>query len=109
MSLDFYRVAHETAAAINDVTQSHIHELADLHSIVASEETPEHYITTSLENLAFTMSDRANNEKKADKLLDEWRDQVLEQCTENPHNLKSTISIVWHMFYLVSIITFVQI
>ena len=74
MSLDFNKVAHETAAAIIHVTQSHIHELADLHSIVASEETPEHYITTSLEKLAFTMSDRANNAKKADKLLDEWRD-----------------------------------
>ena len=87
MSLGFNRVAHETAAAINDVTKSHIHELTDLHSIVDREETPEHYITTSLEKLAFTMSDRASNEKKADKLLDEWRDQVLEQNTEIPNKV----------------------
>ena len=74
MSLDFNRVAHETASAIIHFTQSHIHELADLYSIVASEETLANYITTSLEQLAFTMSDRANNEKIADKLLDKWRD-----------------------------------
>ena len=87
MSLGFNRVAHETAAAINDVTKSHIHELTDLHSIVDREDTPENYITTSLEKLAFTMSDRASNAKKADKLLDEWRDQVLEQNTEIPNKV----------------------
>ena len=49
-------VAHKTAAVINDVTKSHIHEPADVHSIVDRENPPENYITTSLESLAFTMS-----------------------------------------------------
>ncbi|XP_045198613.2 uncharacterized protein LOC123552927 [Mercenaria mercenaria] len=85
MSLGFNRVAHETAVAINEVTKSHLHELADLHSSVDHDGTSaESYIVNSLEKLAFTMSDRASNEKKADRLLDEWRDQVLQQNIENP-------------------------
>ena len=82
MSLSVNRVAHETAAAINEVTKSHIHELTDLHSIVDREETPENCITTSLEKLAFTMSDRASNEKKADNFL-----TSLEKNTENPNKV----------------------
>lgn len=84
MSLGFNRVDRETAVNINDVTISHIQELADLHSNIDPNEPPESYIASSLEKLAFTMSDRASNEKKAVQLLDEWRDEILKHYTETP-------------------------
>ena len=40
------------------------------------------FIANTLKKLAFTMSDSANNEKLADKLLDEWRDSILKECRD---------------------------
>lgn len=92
LSLGFNRVAHETAETINNVTKKHVQELADLNSTVNQGKESELqtdqdiFLKRSLEKLAFTMSDRASNEKKADKLLDEWRDSVLGQYDENEHS-----------------------
>lgn len=86
-SLGFNRIAHETAVTINHVTKSHVQELANLNTTaeIENETSPELYVRTSLEKLAFTMSDCASNEKKADRLLDMWRDEVIGQCDENEH------------------------
>lgn len=102
ISLGFTRVAKETAKSIDTTTKHHITELAALHeNYVANgnKETPvknlpvdkeeprtprtnisDNFIAESLQKLAFSMSDRASNEKLADKLLDEWRNEVLEHC-----------------------------
>lgn len=40
------------------------------------------YIRNTLEKLSFSMSGRASNEKAANKLLDEWRDSVLNVTPE---------------------------
>jgi hypothetical protein len=83
MSLGFNTVAHETARSITQVTKSHLSELADLNvslkddSDNMKEEKIQEYIIESLEKLAYTMSDRASNEKLANTLLNEWRDDVL--------------------------------
>ena len=82
ISLGFNRVTHETATTINDVTKRHLHELADLHSVSASSDNvaqhKEEYVAMSLQKLAFTMSDRASNEKLANKLLNDWREETLQ-------------------------------
>jgi hypothetical protein len=71
MSLGFNTVAHETARSITQVTKSHLSELADLNvslkddSDNMKEEKIQEYIIESLEKLAYTMSDRASNEKLA--------------------------------------------
>ena len=83
MSLGFTRVAHETAKTINSVTKNNICELAQLNEIctnVNNGNSVEEFIRNTLNKLAFSMSDRASNEKLADKLLDEWRDEVLANC-----------------------------
>ena len=83
MSLGFNTVAHETARSITQVTKSHLSELADLNislkddSENMKEEKTQEYIIESLEKLAYTVSDRASNEKLANTLLNEWRDDVL--------------------------------
>ena len=41
------------------------------------------FITNPLSKLALTMCDRASNEKLADKLLDQWCDEVLNQCDDD--------------------------
>lgn len=82
ISLGFNRVAHETAATINDVTKKHFLELADMHTLSSEAPNPEvhkeEYVARSLQKLAFTMSDRASNEKLATKLLNDWRDETLQ-------------------------------
>ena len=106
ISLGFTYVAHETAKVINEVTKNHLTELADLHEKCKLPEnhqltpkrhpmneenetvtTPKRsisndFIVTSLNKLAYTMSDRASNEKLADKLLDNWRNEILENCND---------------------------
>lgn len=74
ISLGFNRVANETAETINNITKRHIEELGTLHNPSNESE----YVANALQKLSFTMSDRASNEKKADRLLDEWRDNMLE-------------------------------
>ncbi|XP_052808198.1 uncharacterized protein LOC128237051 [Mya arenaria] len=82
VSLGFKRVVSETAAKINDVTKSHFKELAKVDSDSHLRDIEEsNFVAESLQKLAFTMSDRAANEKCADKLLSEWRDNELELCS----------------------------
>lgn len=89
LSLGFNVVAHETAEAINNITKRHVTELATLHSNIHDENSDvETYIKSSLTKLAFTMSDRASNEKKADRLLDEWRDRLLNDCKDDRQHPK---------------------
>ncbi|XP_045159232.2 uncharacterized protein LOC123524811 [Mercenaria mercenaria] len=87
ISLGFTQVSRETASAITDVTKSHLKELSKAHEAVSSSQSnlediniSEEFIVNSLEKLAFTMSDRAANEKLADKLLTEWRENMLLRC-----------------------------
>lgn len=82
MSLGFNRVAHETADSIHTVTKDQLTELADLHSNKNTNKSDEDYIKSSPERLSYTMSDRAANEKKANKLLDEWRSEFLQNTGE---------------------------
>ncbi|XP_060575254.1 uncharacterized protein LOC132732770 [Ruditapes philippinarum] len=70
VSLGFTRVAQETAKTIQAVTEDHLTELSKMNGNSA-------YLSETLNKLSFTMSDRASNEKLADKLLDEWRDAML--------------------------------
>lgn len=81
-SLGFSRVAHETAETIQSVTENHLVELGKMNSATNQNSCTETFITESLKKLAFTMSDRASNEKKAARLLDEWRDEILSQCPD---------------------------
>ncbi|KAL4219419.1 Piwi-like protein 1 [Mactra antiquata] len=85
LSLGFNRVAHETAETINNVTKNHMNELANVNANMNKGVSTDSFVKTSLEKLAFTMSDRASNEKKADRLLDNWRDEVLKVCDETQH------------------------
>jgi len=73
ISLGFNRIAKENAETINQVTKNHLQELATLND--SGNETE--YVAKALSKLSFTMSDRASNEKLADKMLDEWRDKML--------------------------------
>ena len=88
ISPGFNRVSHETASNINDITKQHLSELADVHGQLVSDQdtgnptSNDEYLRNTLSKLAFTMSDRASNEKLADKLLDEWRDSVLLNCED---------------------------
>ncbi|KAH3826899.1 uncharacterized protein LOC127832644 [Dreissena polymorpha] len=79
MSLGFTSVSSETAASITNVTQTHLSELSELHGAV-NQIVDQDYIITSLKKLSFTMSDRAANEKLANKLLNNWRTELLGQC-----------------------------
>ena len=83
VSLGFTRVAHETTKAINQVTKQHLEELSNLNEMkykannVPQEDIPQ-FIPATLAKLAFTMSDRASNEKLADRYLNEWREEELD-------------------------------
>ena len=80
--LGFNRVANETAATITDVTKNHLRELGDMHSTSSNvenfEQHKEEFVARSLQKLAFTMSDRASNENLANKLLNDWREKILQ-------------------------------
>lgn len=79
-------MSQETAKAITDVTKIHLKELAEAHQafhIPQKQEDAninEEYLVKSLEKLSLTMSDRAANEKLADKPLTDLRDSMLEKC-----------------------------
>ncbi|XP_052282199.1 uncharacterized protein LOC127879423 [Dreissena polymorpha] len=75
-SLGFTRIANETAQTIQNVTKEQLSELGSLNG-----NSSEDFIVSSLAKLAFTMSDRASNEKLADKLLNKWRDDLLKNCS----------------------------
>jgi len=65
--------------------KTHIKELAQVRSSVETD--IQTYIKESFSKLAYTMSERASNEKKADKLLDIWRDELLGQCNKHFHRM----------------------
>ncbi|XP_045173195.2 uncharacterized protein LOC123534827 [Mercenaria mercenaria] len=80
ISLGFTRVARETADTIQKVTEQHLNELC------ATKQNPD-YLVETIQKLAFTMSDRASNEKRADQLLDEWRDTMLRDYGGNENDV----------------------
>jgi hypothetical protein len=96
VSLGFTRVARETGKAINETTKQHIVELSELNELKhkvtneAQEEVPR-FIPSTLQKLAFTMCDRASNEKLADRFLNQWRDEVLSRC-QGEEDVKSVHS-----------------
>ena len=82
MSVGFRRVARETGVTICKMTQDSVRELAAIHTERDSDRTEEDFIRESLMKLSFVMSDRAANEKTADELLENWRNEVLEGSEE---------------------------
>ena len=80
MSLGFTRVSRETAVEINNTTKEHLNELANIQVNLHEEGNAQDYIRESFEKMAFTMSDRAATEKKANEDLSNWRDDLLHQC-----------------------------
>ena len=106
MSLGFIRVVHEMAETINQATKKHVNELNHLNSNISDNHNTDNYVKTSLEKLAFTMSDRASRERKADRLLDEWHDEELKNCDEEQHHEIPT-TIAWLMCCWVSTDTYV--
>lgn len=81
MSLGFRRVAKEDGVTIAEVTKDHLQELA--HVATTADTDTDTYLQDVLTNLACYMSDRASNEKKSNRLLDEWRDEVLQNCNQD--------------------------
>ncbi|KAH3693142.1 hypothetical protein DPMN_192543 [Dreissena polymorpha] len=75
-SLGFDRIFKENAVTIQAVTENHLSELGELHQTLIGNEQTE-FVARYLEKLAFTMSDWASNEKLANKLLEEWLDEIL--------------------------------
>ena len=80
MSLGFTRVSRETAVEINNTTKEHLNELANIQVNLHEEGNAQDYIRESFEKMAFTMSDWAATEKKANEDLSNWRDDLLHQC-----------------------------
>ena len=84
-SLGFSCVARETGDAISTTTQRKLTELANTNQAPTkavdvcntTNEDVEDYMYEVLEKLSYYMSDRAANEKKSNKILNEWRDEVL--------------------------------
>ena len=84
-SLGFSCVARETGDAISTTTQRKLTELANTNQAPTkavdvcntTNEDVEDYMYEVLEKLAYYMSDRDANEKKSNKILNEWRDEVL--------------------------------
>ena len=67
MLLGFREVASETGATIAEVAQDHLQELAYVCGDVNG------FLEKVVDKLSVYMSDRASNEKKSNRLLDEWR------------------------------------
>ena len=86
MSLGFREVASETGVTIAEVAQEHLKELA----FVSGEGSE--FLEKVVSTLSVYMSDRASNEKKSNKILDEWRSEVLK---DTPHDEVHEV----HKFY----------
>ena len=78
MSLGFREVASETGHTIAEVAQDHLKELA----FVSGEGNK--FLEKVVTTLSVYMSDRASNEKKSNKVLDEWRLEVLQDKDKVP-------------------------
>ena len=91
LPLGFTRVAHEDSETIVKVSQRNLHELNEVKNAFDSRgaldirETIErkNLIVTCLEKLSFFMTDRAANEKLANKKLSNWRDDILKDVQTN--------------------------
>lgn len=87
-SLGFTNICRETAQTIHEVTKTHLTELAQMHrDTTCGENSMEQnsdsdFLQDALAKLSYTMSDRASNEKLADRLLSDWRTEVLNDCSE---------------------------
>jgi hypothetical protein len=77
MSCGFTKVASETGQTIADVTVAQLKELA-----LVSGEPENTFLVGLAEKLTFYMSDRASNEKKSHKIMDEWRRDMLRDTSE---------------------------
>ena len=77
MSCGFTKVASETGQTIADVTIGQLKELAFVTGQSESD-----FLVSLLQKLSFYMSDRASNEKKSHKILDQWRADVLKNIPE---------------------------
>jgi hypothetical protein len=66
------QVASETGNAISDTLQHSVEQLAELHAH-SGNGSAEDYISRAVEKLTFSMSDRAANEKKASRIISDWR------------------------------------
>ncbi|XP_076308437.1 uncharacterized protein LOC143223841 [Tachypleus tridentatus] len=78
MSVGFCQVASETAQTISNVTSEHLDELA---AVAGGDKNI--FLHNILSKLSFFMSDRAAAEKKSNILLEEWRNSVLEDASED--------------------------
>ena len=76
MSLGFREVASETGNTIAEVAQDHLHELTFVSGGDAT------FLQRILAKLAVYMSDRASNEKKSNRVLGQWREEVLKETQE---------------------------
>ena len=74
MSLGFRQVAAETSDQILEVTQDAFKELGQVRSL-SHDETD--FVQENLSKLSLCMSDRAANEKKADRLIQKWKDDAV--------------------------------
>ncbi|GFR60822.1 hypothetical protein ElyMa_003541400 [Elysia marginata] len=74
--LGWSSVASETGEAIAEGAKDKLGELAG--TAVDEEE----WMKEMLDKLAYFMNDRAANEKKSNRLLEEWRAECLESCSE---------------------------
>ena len=90
MSLGFRKVAHEDADTIVTVSREAIEELGTI--VNPNNDVTENFLVNCLSKLSFYMSDRASNEKAANRKFDEWRDSVLKDVDEKK---KSAV----HKFY----------
>ena len=77
MSLGFREVASETGNTIAEVAQDHLKELA----FVSGEGSD--FLEKVVTTLSVYMSDRASNEKKSNRVLDEWRQEVLQDTPKD--------------------------
>lgn len=77
----FRRVANETAEVIKDTCVMELTEVAETNLIDSlGEMARQKNLEGFVEKLSFYCSDRAANEKLANKKLTEWRENVLEKC-----------------------------
>ncbi|XP_064653012.1 uncharacterized protein LOC135503383 [Lineus longissimus] len=79
ISLGFTRVAHETGEAIAGTSKDALTEIAEMQAHDDTGLTSESFIEEhGLKKLSYFMSDRAANEKKSNRLLNEWKQETLQ-------------------------------
>lgn len=77
-------MSRETAETLTALAKDNIKKIAQINcgkNENSSAAVMEENILSSLSKLSFTMTDRASNEKLANKMLIQWRDEMLENCS----------------------------